>query len=522
MWNHALGFNWTHLLLIITPILMIAFFLSKRRCLKAESLPGPRSRALILYCMMMKTVYCGKEKSMNPLCLLLQVASGLCQMFEREKLFRIFVATRPFVFFYKPETVEVVLSSNVTIEKSSEYQFLHPWLGTGLLTSKGDKWRFRRKLLTPSFHFRVLDDFIPIFDEQSMVLASKLQSVVNEPWVDIVPLITMCTLDIICQTAMGVRINAQGGGCSEYVKAIYEIGETFLHRALRPWLWSDLIFNCHPSGRKFKANLQNVHGFTRKVIKEKKEYMLQLSSAGGIQAEDVDRSPSQRKKRKAFLELLLELHLKNESFTEEDIREEVDTFMFEGHDTTAMAICWTLHMLGLHPEAQEKVFRELDDIFRDDPNRTATREDLTQMKYLECVIKETLRLYPSVPFIARELNDSIEVGKYKIPGGSVCFIFPWMLHRDPESFPEPEKFDPERFFPENSAGRHPYAYVPFSAGPRNCIGQKFAIMEEKTVLANILRRFRIVSLDPRDRVNVMPDLIIRNVDPLRIRFTPRC
>ncbi|GIY12617.1 cytochrome P450 4V2 [Caerostris darwini] len=220
-----------------------------------------------------------------------------------------------------------------------------------------------------------------------------------------------------------------------------------------------------------------------------------------------------RRKRKAFLELLLEQHLVDPSFTEEDVKYEVETFMFGGHDTTAMALSWTLYCLGLYPEVQKLTFEEINDIFSDDPNRNVTREDLTRMKYMECVIKESLRLYPVVPFFTRECTETFEVLGHKVYPGIACSIFPLMLHRDPKVFPGPEKFKPDRFFLENSKGRHPYAYIPISAGPRKCIGQKFAMMEMKVVIANILRRFRIISLDPRDKVNVYPNVVLRNVAP---------
>ncbi|GFQ78082.1 cytochrome P450 4V2 [Trichonephila clavata] len=232
-------------------------------------------------------------------------------------------------------------------------------------------------------------------------------------------------------------------------------------------------------------------------------------------------SLSERKKRKAFLELLLEHHLKDPSFTEEDVGEEVDVFMFAGHDTTAMSLSWTLYCLGKNPEIQQRVREELDEIFGDDMDRSIGREDLTRLKYLECVIKEALRLYPSAPFIARECKESFTVLDHTVPSGGLCVILICELHQDPESFPEPEKFIPERFFPGNSVGRHPYAYVPFSAGPRNCIGQKFAMMEEKIVLAHILKKFRVTSLDPRDKVITKPNLTTKNVQPLRLRFEPR-
>ncbi|GIY25301.1 cytochrome P450 4c3 [Caerostris darwini] len=143
------------------------------------------------------------------------------------------------------------------------------------------------------------------------------------------------------------------------------------------------------------------------------------------------------------------------------------------------------------------------------------------MKYLECVIKESIRLYPVVPLMFRKCTEAFKFMDYTVPAGTSCVIVSQIIHRNPEVYPNPEKFDPERFLPENIRTRHPFAFIPFSAGPRNCIGQKFAMMEIKTVVANILRRFRLVSLDPRDKLNIYPALVTRTVKPLRMRFEPR-
>ncbi|EPY85615.1 hypothetical protein CB1_000362018, partial [Camelus ferus] len=179
--------------------------------------------------------------------------------------------------------------------------------------------------------------------------------------------------------------------------------------------------------------------------------------------------PTRKNKCRAFLDLLLNVtDDEGNKLSHEEIREEVDTFMFEGHDTTAAAVNWSLYLLGSYPEVQKKVDNELEEIFGKS-DRPATLEDLKKLKYLECVIKESLRLFPPVPFFARNLNEDCDVGGYKIVKGSQVIIVPYALHRDPRYFPDPEEFVPERFLPENSKGRHSYAYVPFSAGPRNCI-----------------------------------------------------
>ena len=171
-----------------------------------------------------------------------------------------------------------------------------------------------------------------------------------------------------------------------------------------------------------------------------------------------------------------------------DIREEVDTFMFEGHDTSATSTMWTLYLLGRHPDIQEKARNEVNTHWGSAEILPA--EDLSSLKYLECCLKESLRLYPSVPQVMRILDTPVKLDEnYTIPAKSWVHMPIVQLHRDPEQWPEPDKFDPDRFQPEVAALRHPYAYLPFSAGSRNCIGQRFALMEIKTIVAYLLRHF---------------------------------
>ncbi|CAG7732155.1 unnamed protein product [Allacma fusca] len=234
------------------------------------------------------------------------------------------------------------------------------------------------------------------------------------------------------------------------------------------------------------------------------------------------------KRRVAFLDLLITAQMEqtNEepgmALTNLDIREETDTFMFEGHDTTAASANWTTFLLGCNPECQAKVYEELLEIFGEDVERPITSEDLTKMKYLDCCIKESLRLYPSVPVLARDIKSDVLLDDgVVIPSGTNAFIMPYMIHRDPEVFPEPEVFLPDRFFPENSVGRSPFAYVPFSAGPRNCIGQKFAVMEEKVLLANLFRNFKVVAAERREDIILLAELIMRPKNGLWVKLIPR-
>lgn len=436
------------------------------------------------------------------------------------EIHRIWTGLRPEVRISKPEYVEAVIGASKHMEKSRGYDFLFEWLGEGLLTSKGERWFKHRKLITPTFHFNILDGFCDVFSEQGAIMAQRLDPYADTgKAVDIFPFVTKAALDIICETAMGVKVNAQKEGENAYVEAIYEMSELFVERTVKPWLQSDFVFKLTDYGRRHKKALEIVHGYTKKVIRDRKEALLKKDVRNGKSAANGnagDDSFYGSKKRLAFLDLLIE----GKQLTDDDIREEVDTFMFEGHDTTTAGMSWALFLLALDQGIQEQVYQEIDSIFAGS-DRPATMKDFGEMKLLERCLKETLRLYPSVSFFGRKISEDITLGKYHIPAGTLMGIHAYHVHRDERFFPDPEKFDPDRFLPKNSENRHPFAYIPFSAGPRNCIGQKFAILEEKAIVSSVLRKFRVRASNTREDQKICQELITRPNEGIKLYLERR-
>ncbi|XP_077426639.1 cytochrome P450 4V2-like isoform X2 [Vanacampus margaritifer] len=418
------------------------------------------------------------------------------EVFRNTPLIKLWLGMVPFVILFHAETVEPIVSNPIHMDKSLMYNFLHPWLGTGLLTSTGSKWRQRRKMLTPTFHFTILQDFLEVMNEQAEVLVNKLASQAGRGSFNCFNYITLCALDIICETAMGKNIYAQSNSESEYVQSVYKMSDFISRRQRAPWFWPDFTYKYFGEGNLHDSTLKMLHSFTYEVIRERAE---------SLKLED----ESETRKRRAFLDMLLKTKDEDGNpMSHQDIQEEVDTFMFRGHDTTAAAMNWALHLLGSHPDVHHKVQRELQEVFGTS-ERVASMDDLKQLKYLECVIKEALRLYPSVPFFARTIREDTKINGFTVPSGTNALIMTYSLHRDPRYFPEPEEFRPERFLSENLAGRPPYAYIPFSAGLRNCIGQRFAIMEEKVVLSSILRKFNVKTSQSREELSPTAGLILR-------------
>ncbi|XP_035221744.1 cytochrome P450 4V2-like [Stegodyphus dumicola] len=516
-------YNTLRIILLVTALyLLLGVYLRRRRLVKiVNKLPALRLRFYWIFGHIhILLAWRFRKTQVSPHVYDLLAFNGYMQIFRKENVTNLWQFYIPFITVYKADSVEMILNHSTQLKKAWFYDLLHPWLGLGLLTSYNTKWKNRRKMLTPAFHFNILHDFLPVMNKESRILVEVLKKHAAEKYVEIVPLITKCSLDIICGTILGAEICAQTDENCPYLKALIKVSSAVFERMQRPWLWPFLVFQMTAIGRSFRENLKTLHDFTTTVIAEKKKEKLENKRKGETPVKEQDTYNYRKLKSRALLDLLLDEHINNNSITETEIREEVDTFTFEGHDTTSIAVCWCLYMIGLHPWIQDKIHDELDSIFCES-NRDVMMDDIKDMKYLECVVKETLRLYPSVPGLAREITEDVEFHGRIIPKGATCVVFTYCLHRDPEVFPNPEKFDPDRFLPENSAGRHPFAYVPFSAGPRNCIGQRFALMEAKTMLSFILRKYHVRSLDPRDKVHVADEIILRPKNGIRIEIKPR-
>lgn len=270
--------------------------------------------------------------------------------------------------------------------------------------------------------------------------------------------------------------------------------------------------------RKEAKSLKILHDFTQRVIRTRREKLIQ--SQTDLINDEFD-NDFVKKEKPTFLELLLKSTNNGEPLSDQDIQEEVDTFMFEGHDTTTSGISFALHQLSQHPKIQEKVYQEIINVFGINFSVPMTYTSLQELKYMEMVIKESLRMHPSVPSIGRSLTEDTIIGGVSIPAGISISIAIYAIHHDEDNFPNPDIFDPERFSIENSEKRHPYSYIPFSAGSRNCIGQKYAMLEMKSALTKILMKYQLHAGQSKDEIRARADLVLRPADGVNLKISLR-
>ncbi|XP_073836353.1 cytochrome P450 4d8-like isoform X2 [Musca autumnalis] len=408
-------------------------------------------------------------------------------------IFGMAVFNRKAIMSMDTEMNEKLLASNVHITKHRNYGILHQWLGVGLLMSDGKKWHSRRKIITPTFHFKILEEFLDVFDRQTAIAVQCLSNKANgQTPFDVYPYMSMLTLDIIAESAMGTKVNAQTDKNIPYTQAVKEMTAMMAWRFLRIHIQNEITFTLFYPLKKLRQMklISIMHKFTRNVIEKRRQELENM-------LESNEESDVGSKKRMALLDLLLRATIDGQPLSDEDIREEVDTFMFEGHDTTTSALSFTLYLLARHPQVQNKLLAEIRNVYPNEQHQKFTLMNLNELKYMECVIKEVLRLYPSVPIIAREIVEDFKyehskLGSGVIPAGTEFMVSLYGMMRNPNRFPDPLEFRPERH--QELDSNSSFTFVPFSAGPRNCIGQKFAMYEMKVILVKILHRYELLPM----------------------------
>ncbi|KAG9334127.1 hypothetical protein JZ751_009097 [Albula glossodonta] len=346
--------------------------------------------------------------------------------------------------------------------------------------------------------------------------------------------ISLMTLDSLLKCTFSYDSNCQEKP-SEYIAAIYELSTLVVkreHRMLHHWDW---LYWRSPEGQRFRRACAVVHKFTADIVQRRRsELLLQ----GEPERQAADGRTTGGKKLTDFIDvLLLSKDEDGNGLTDEEIKAEADTFMFEGHDTTASGISWVLYNLALHPQYQDQCRAEIDALLDGRETEQIEWDDLSNMPFTTMCIKESLRLHPPVTAVTRRFSQDMKVPEGRVipPGKSGGGIYG--THRNPDIWPDPEVstlvhgphrdvwlssgvYNPLRFDPENSKNRPSLAFIPFSAGPRNCIGQNFAMAEMRVVVALTLRRFRVTP--GKGEVRRLSELILRAEGGLNPPYPKKC
>ncbi|XP_060534713.1 probable cytochrome P450 4aa1 [Cylas formicarius] len=406
-------------------------------------------------------------------------------------IFRCWLFFVPAFFVYEPEHLKILFSHSKLSEKNFPYSVMHTFLGDGLVTSTGAKWRMHRRLIQPYFHVNVLENYVDTFAEYS---DGMVKALAGKKYVEITRVVNDCVLRVLHKTVLGVTLGLDRNSTP------FRRGELLLiKRLLRPWLLVDLIFRRSQLSTTESRQKSDLHAYTKEILRAR------TGGGGGV----------------CLLDMLADLARGRANFDENDVVNEAVTFMLTGQDSVGAAVAFCLHFLAANEHEQSRARAEIDDIFGADSTPTFKMAQLNEMHYLEQCVKESLRLAPSVPIVSRVLKRDVHLEGYTIPRGANVFVSPFITHRLPQYYPDPLKFDPDRFSPENSGKMHPYAFLPFSAGPRNCIGSKFAILEMKTIIAAVLKNYRIGLMPGRERLQLGYRVTLRARNGIWLEVWPR-
>jgi len=353
-------------------------------------------------------------------------------------------------------------------------------LGEGLITSDGEIHKRQRRIAAPAFHRQRIQAYASTMVERSAAMRNAWQAGVE---LDASAEMMQLTLQIVARTLFNSDVTRDVQRINDEVNAIMRL-YNFLVALPRA---EDLLHLPIPGLMRFKRARKRLDTVVYRMIEEHR--------ATGIDSGDL-------------LSMLLASRDEEEDhsgMTDEQLRDEVLTIFLAGYETVANALAWTWLLLAQNPDAEAKLHVEIDTVLG---RRLPTLDDIPHLRYAEMVLAESMRLYPPAWAMGRQATCDVEIGPYKLPAGTYVFFSQYIIQRNADFFPEPLKFDPERFTTERKAGRPRFSYFPFGGGSRQCIGESFAWMEAILSLVTLAQRWRL-KLIPDQKIDVQPKITLR-------------
>jgi cytochrome P450 len=391
-------------------------------------------------------------------------------------------------FLSHPKYVKHVLQDNhQNYCKGWVFNRLKAYWGESLLTADGDTWKQQRRRVQPSFNRDHTAGFAPIITSRTSEMLARWDAVADSrQQLSIYSEMTELALVIIGDVLFGVDLWSEA---SQMAKAAQSALAVLKKRvaALAPLpLWVPT-----PDNRRFNSAMRMLNDRISEIVARKQR----SGDAGEV--------PS-------FLAMLMAARdaETGTGMTDHQLHEEILGMLQQGHDTVGESLSWTWYLLSLHPEVERKLHDEISQVVG---NRIPTLADLPRLRYATMVLQESLRVYPPVWVIPRDAINDDEIGGYRVRAGSTILLSPYITHRHPEFWENPEAFDPERFLPEQAHGRPRHAYFPFGGGPRLCMGVDMAMMEMLLIMAMVVQRYRVhLASCHREELDCVLDMMPRH------------
>lgn len=425
--------------------------------------PGPRGHFLV-----------GSLPDMRPS--MLDFLAGLVRDHGDVVFFR--VAHFKCCFINDAELIEQVLVRDCfDYLKSWDHRQLKHILGKGLLTSEGEFWRRQRRLAQPAFHHKRIERYVSAFQRHGEKMLARWD---DGNTIDVHKEMMRVTLHIVTEALFSSQVEAEANIVGEAMEVVSRRWEQMVHGTLPIPLWLPT-----PGNIRLRRHLRRLDRIVYRFIREHRDRGGELDDVVSMlmtARDDAGRQMSDRQ-----------------------LRDEIITLFLAGHETTAIALSFCLYLIAQHPEVEEKLLAEYREQLG---GRAPTPEDVPRLDYTKAVIDESMRLYPPAWGLGREATKHTELGDYWIPKKTQVFLSQYITHRNRRYFPDPERFDPDRWLGEFRKQLPRCAFFPFGAGPRTCIGAGFAVCEMTVLLPVMLQAYHF-SIVPDHHVELMPAITLR-------------